>query len=69
MKEKGTGREGDWVVGARVEEEVRRAYKVEVIGHAEKLRERFYAISIEKRMQHPAVVAISKSARQSIQQE
>ena len=65
------GAEGEGVFAAPsvVEEEVRRAYRVGVIGRAEKLRERFYAISIEKRMQHPAVVAISKSARQSIQQE
>jgi len=63
------GAEGEGVFAApsAVEEEVRRAYRVGVIGRAEKLRERFYAISVEKRMQHPAVVAISKSARQSMQ--
>ena len=63
------GAEGEGVFAAPsvVEEEVRRAYRVGVIGRAEKLRERFYAISVEKRMQHPAVVAISKSARQSFQ--
>lgn len=63
------GAEGEGVFAAPsvVEEEVVRAYRVGVVGRAEKLRERFYAISVEKRMQHPAVVAISKSARQSLQ--
>jgi LysR family transcriptional activator of nhaA len=63
------GAEGEGVFAAPsvVEEDVRRAYRVGVIGRAEKLRERFYAISVEKRMQHPAVVAISKSARQLMQ--
>ena len=63
------GAEGEGVFAAPsvIEEEVQRAYRVGVIGRADKLRERFYAISVEKRMQHPAVVAISKSARQSMQ--
>lgn len=63
------GAEGEGIFAAPsvVEEEVRRAYRVGVIGRADKLRERFYAISVEKRMQHPAVVAISKSARQLMQ--
>ena len=63
------GAEGEGIFAAPsvVEEEVRGAYRVGILGRAEKLRERFYAISVEKRMQHPAVVAISKSARQSMQ--
>jgi LysR family transcriptional activator of nhaA len=63
------GAEGEGVFAAPsvIEEDVQRAYRVGVIGRADKLRERFYAISVEKRMQHPAVVAISKSARQSMQ--
>ena len=51
----------------RSEEEVHRAYGVRTVGRADTLRERFYAISVEKRLQHPAVVAISKSAMRSLQ--
>ncbi len=30
------------------------------------VRERFYAISVERRLKHPAVVAVSDSARQNV---
>lgn len=43
--------------------DVRRQYGVRAIGKAEKVRERFYAISVERRLKHPAVVAISETAR------
>lgn len=63
------GGEGEGVFAAPsvVEEEVRQAYGVGTVGRAETLRERFYAISVEKRLQHPAVLAISKSAVRSLQ--
>lgn len=37
-----------------------------VIGHASDVRERFYAISVERRIKHPAVVAICQSAREEL---
>lgn len=37
-----------------------------VIGHASEVRERFYAISVERRIKHPAVVAICQSAREEL---
>jgi LysR family transcriptional activator of nhaA len=46
-----------------VAEEVCRQYGVEVIGQADGLRERFYAVSVERKLKHPAVVAISEAAR------
>ena len=46
-----------------VEDEVSRAYGVRVIGRLESVRERFYAISVERKLSHPAVVAISEAAR------
>ncbi len=39
---------------------------VAVIGHASQLRERFYAVSVEKKLKHPAVLAISETARTSL---
>jgi len=49
-----------------VEREVRRQYGVRVVGRVEAIRERFYAISAERRIRHPAVLAISTSARREL---
>ncbi|MFW5844995.1 MAG: LysR family transcriptional regulator [Planctomycetota bacterium] len=37
-------------------------YQVEVLGLAEGVKERYYAISVERRLQHPAVLAIVEAA-------
>lgn len=49
-----------------VEQEVRRQYGVRVVGRFETIRERFYAISAERRIRHPAVQLISSSAREAV---
>jgi len=49
-----------------VEREVIAEYGVHVLGRARDVRERFYAISVERRLEHPAVVAISKAARHEL---
>ncbi|MBX9680240.1 MAG: transcriptional activator NhaR [Gemmataceae bacterium] len=49
-----------------VEKEICRQYHVKAIGRLEGLRERFYAVSVERRLKHPAVVAISEAARKSL---
>ncbi len=49
-----------------IEAEVTRQYKVSVVGRVEEVRERFYAVSIERRLRHPAVVAISEGAREGL---
>jgi LysR family transcriptional activator of nhaA len=36
---------------------------VEVIGRSDELCEEFYAISVERRLTHPCVVAITQAAR------
>jgi LysR family transcriptional regulator, transcriptional activator of nhaA len=46
-----------------VEKEVMHQHGVLLLGRAPQLRERFYAISVERRIKHPAVVAISDAAR------
>jgi LysR family transcriptional regulator, transcriptional activator of nhaA len=47
-----------------IEKDVTSQLGVVPIGHAEEVRERFYAISVERRLRHPAVVAIAESARE-----
>jgi LysR family transcriptional activator of nhaA len=47
-------------------ERLRRQYRVEALGELLPLRERYYAISVERRLKHPAVVAISEAARREL---
>jgi LysR family transcriptional regulator, transcriptional activator of nhaA len=49
-----------------IESEVRQQYGVQVVGRAESVRQSFYAISVERKIKHPAVVAIREAARQDI---
>jgi len=49
-----------------IEKEVQRQYGVRVVGRLESVRERYYAISVEKKVKHPAVVAIADEARQKL---
>ncbi len=49
-----------------LEAELHRLYQVEVVGRAESLRQRFYAISVERKLKHPAVLAICESARRDL---
>ena len=49
-----------------IEKEVCRQYKVRVIGRTDAVRERYYAISVERRLKHPAVIAICAAARDKV---
>ena len=46
-----------------VETQIRSAYQVRVVGRLPEVRERFYAVTAERRLAHPAVVAITTAAR------
>lgn len=63
MKAFGQAGIGIFVAPSAMAGEVRRQYGVVAIGRTEAVRERFYAISVERRLTHPAVVAISSTAR------
>jgi len=49
-----------------VQKEVCRQYGVAAIGHTAEVKERFYAVSVERRLKNPAVVAISDVAREEL---
>jgi LysR family transcriptional activator of nhaA len=49
-----------------IESSVRKQYGVAVVGRLDKVRERFYAVSAERRLKHPAVIAITESARREL---
>jgi LysR family transcriptional activator of nhaA len=57
---------GVFAVPDVVVDEVRRRHGVHLIGRARSLRQRFYAITMERRIRHPAVVALHEVARQAI---
>jgi len=59
-------RGGSVVLGAREETAppVRQKYGVAVLGHIESIRERFYALTRNRKLRHPAIVAMSEAARQ-----
>jgi LysR family transcriptional activator of nhaA len=46
-----------------IEKEVMRQDGVVRLGLVEGVRERYYAISVERRLKHPAIVAITETAR------
>lgn len=57
---------GAFAAPSVIEQEVTRQYGVRPIGRVQAVRERFYAVSIERRLSHPAVVAISRGAREGL---
>jgi LysR family transcriptional activator of nhaA len=66
LKVFGQNRAGVFVVRTAVERETHRQYRVGLIGRVESIRERFYAISVERKLKHPAVVAITEAARNKL---
>ncbi|WP_164017615.1 transcriptional activator NhaR [Pyxidicoccus trucidator] len=62
------GRQGMGVFAAPtvIEAEVMLDHGVRVVGRAEAIRQQFYAISSERKIRHPSVVAIFEAARQEI---
>jgi LysR family transcriptional activator of nhaA len=54
---------GIFVAPSVIQNEVERKYAVKVIGQVGSVRERFFAISLDRKLRHPAVVAISEAAR------
>ena len=54
---------GVFAVPAIIEKEVASTHGVLPVGRTDEVRERFYAISVERRLRHPAVAAIAEAAR------
>ena len=49
-----------------MERDICRQYGVQVVGRLRDVRQQFYAISVERRLKHPAVIAISEAARHKL---
>lgn len=54
---------GFFAVPTAIAEEVRLQLRVAAVGRIDAVTDRYYAISVERRLTHPAVVAISSAAR------
>lgn len=63
MKVFGADGAGLFVGPSVVEREVCEQYGVHVVGALNDVRERFYAVSVERRLKHPAVLSITDVAR------
>ncbi|MFA5242567.1 MAG: transcriptional activator NhaR [Sulfuricella sp.] len=66
MKAFGQAGAGIFTAPSAIAEQVKRQYEVVSIGATEEVIEQFYAISVERKLTHPAVVAISRAARQEL---
>jgi LysR family transcriptional activator of nhaA len=66
MKAFGEAGAGIFTSPTAVEDDVIAKYGVRVIGRSEDIKERFYAISAERRIKHPAVSAITEAARSGL---
>lgn len=63
MKVFGQAGTGIFTVPTAIAGEVAKQFSVEIIGNTDDVREEFYAISVERKISHPAVAAITDTAR------
>lgn len=66
MKSFGQAGLGVFFMPTIIEHEVCQTFDVEVVGRIEEVKQRFYAISAERKVKHPAVAAICDTARDVI---
>jgi LysR family transcriptional activator of nhaA len=66
MKAFGKAGEGVFAAPTILRDEISSQYGAEVIGCAQEVVLRYYAISIERRLTHPAVIAVSEAAKHSL---
>lgn len=66
LKAFGAQGRGVFMTPTVLEDETCAQYGVEVIGRAPELVEEFFGISVERRVTHPCVVAITKAARRRV---
>lgn len=66
LKAFGQAGAGIFAAPSVIAEQIVRQYGVVVLGATEAVTEQFYGISVERRLSHPAVVAVSRAARQEL---
>jgi len=63
MKVFGRAGIGVFIAPTAIADDVQQQYGVVPIGATEEVRDRYYAISVERKIRHPAVAAVTKAAR------
>ena len=46
-----------------VEQHIRSHYRAEIVGRVPEIRQRFYALTVDRKLVHPAVLALTRTAR------
>ena len=64
MKAFGRAGTGVFIAPTPIAAEIEKQYDVVAIGQTEEVRDHFYAISVERKISHPAVAAITETARE-----
>lgn len=64
LKVFGQAGDGIFAVPSIIEEEVCRQHNVCIVGRTDQVREQFYAVSVERIIKHPAVIAIWDATRE-----
>jgi LysR family transcriptional activator of nhaA len=55
--------QGVFPIPTVLEHRIRKLFAVRVVGRVDAIREKYFAITTERKLKHPAVVAIFESAR------
>ena len=66
MQAFGQSGSGIFIGPSVIADEVKRQYSVDVIGQTDAVTESFYAISVERKVKHPGIVAITEGARREL---
>jgi len=66
MKAFGKSGSGIFIAPSVIADEVMAQYDVELIGQTDAVTESFYAISVERKVKHPGIVAITEGARRQL---
>lgn len=66
MQAFGQSGSGIFIGPSVIADEVKRQCGVELIGQTDTVRESFYAISVERKVKHPGIVAITEGARREL---
>ena len=66
LKVFGQAGQGVFPAPSAIAEQVRPQHRVAVVGRTDDVRERFYAISVERKLKHPAVTVIVEAARERL---
>jgi len=69
MKAFGRAGAGVFIAPTPIAAEVEKQYGVVAIGQTDEVRDHFYAISVERKISHPAVAAITETAREWLFQD